>query len=115
MKYMLLMYAAEANQPKDPEEVQNVMKAWQVYMKDGLAAGVLLENNGLLPASNATTLRVRNGKMLLTDGPFAETHEQLAGYSVLECKDIDEALSWAAKVPFAQYGSVEVRPLYSNP
>jgi len=56
-------------------------------------------------------LRVRNGKVLTADGPFAETHEQLGGYYLIDCKDIDEALNWAAKIPLAQYGSIEVRPL----
>jgi hypothetical protein len=114
MKYMLLMYANEKDQPSDPEAYKSIAVAWQKYLKEIQAAGVLLANDGLLPTANASTLRVRNGKTLITDGPFAETHEQLAGYSVIECKDIDEALSWAAKVPFAVYGSVEVRPVWSN-
>ena len=62
-------------------------------MQEAEAAGVLLSNNGLAPVANATTVRVRNGKTLTTDGPFAETHEQLGGYSLLECKDLDEAIA----------------------
>ncbi len=114
MKYMLLMYANEAEVQKyTPEEFQAAAQAWNAMRKEAQAAGVLLDTNGLSPVANATTVRVRNGKTLITDGPFAETHEQLAGYFLLDCKDLDEALSWAAKIPSAQYGSIEVRPLWS--
>jgi hypothetical protein len=81
------------------------------FATEAKAAGVLLANDGLSPVSDATTLRVREGKTLIADGPFAETHEQLGGYYLIDCKDLDEALSWAAKIPSAQYGSIEVRPL----
>ena len=67
--------------------------------KEAEAAGVLLSNNGLSPVADATTVRVRNGKTLTTDGPFAETHEQLGGYYLFDCKDLDEAIGWAAKIP----------------
>ncbi len=114
MKYMLLMYGNEAEAPKyTPEEFQAAAQVWNALRKEAQAAGVLLDTNGLSPVANATTVRVRNGQTLITDGPFAETHEQLAGYFLLECKDLDEALSWAAKIPSAQYGSIEVRPLWS--
>jgi hypothetical protein len=112
MKYVLLMYANESEAPNyTPEEFQAVSKAWYAVGQEAKAAGVLLGNNGLSPVANATTVRVRDGKTLITDGPFAETHEQLGGYYLLDCKDLDEALRWAAKIPTAQYGSVEVRPL----
>jgi len=115
MKYMLLMYANESEVPKyTPEEFKTVAQAWQALSKEAEAAGVLLSTNGLSPIANATTVRVRNGKTLITDGPFAETHEHLGGYFLLDCKDLDEALSWAAKIPSAQYGSIEVRPLWSQ-
>jgi hypothetical protein len=81
-------------------------------LREARDAGVL-ESTGGLPTGNTTTLRVREGKTLITDGPFAETHEQLGGYFLLECKDLDEALAWAAKIPAAQYGSIEVRPLWT--
>src|SRR5512146_516461 len=110
MKYMLLMYASDSCVPKTPEEQQAVApEVWFDLMKEMKAAGVLISQNGLSPVANATTVRVRDGKTLITDGPFAETHEQLGGYFLLECKDLDEALSWAAKIPTAQYGSIEVR------
>lgn len=112
MKYMLLMYANEAQAPNyTPEEHQAVAQAWYAFGKEAEAAGVLVSNNGLCSVTDATTVRVREGKTLITDGPFAETHEQLGGYYVLDCQDIDEALRWAAKIPLAKYGSIEVRPL----
>ena len=77
------------------------------------AAGVLLDNNGLAPVATATTVRVREDKTVISDGPFAETHEQLGGFYLLDCQDLDEALDWAAKVPSAKGGSIEVRPLWS--
>lgn len=114
MKYMLLMYATESDNPNTtPEEYKAAAQAWYAYTKEAEAAGVLLSNNGLSPVANATTVRVRNGKTLTTDGPFAETHEQLAGYFLFECKDLDEVIRWAARIPMAQYGSIEVRPLWS--
>jgi hypothetical protein len=115
MKYMLLMYADESFVPKTPEEQQAVAApVWFALMDEMKAAGVLLSNNGLSPVANATTVRIREGKTLITDGPFAETHEQLGGFFLLECKDLDEALQWAKKIPHAKYGSVEVRPLWSE-
>ncbi len=114
MKYMLLMYANESAVPSTPEEQQAIGPAvWFALMEEMKAAGALISNNGLSPVANATTVRVREGKTLITDGPFAETHEQLGGFFLLECKDLDEALHWAEKVPHAWYGSVEVRPLWS--
>ena len=110
MKYMLLMYADESQAPKSPEEYQAAGQAWYALGKEIEAAGVLVSNCGLSPVADATTVRVREGKTLIADGPFAETHEQLGGYYLLECKDLDEALGWAAKIPTAKYGSIEIRP-----
>jgi hypothetical protein len=115
MKYMLLMYANESFEPKTPEEQKAIAPpVWYDLMGEMKAAGVLLSNNGLSSVANATTVRIREGKTLITDGPFAETHEQLGGFFLLECKDLDEALHWAEKIPHAKYGSVEVRPLWSE-
>ena len=111
MKYMLLMYADESKAPKTPEEQQAAGPAWYAFGKEAEAAGVLLSSNGLSSVTDATTVRVRDGKTLTADGPFAETHEQLGGYYLLDCKDLDEAIGWAAKIPSATYGSIEVRPL----
>ena len=76
-------------------------------------SGVLLDSAPLQPVTSATTIRVRDGETLLTDGPFAEIKEQLGGYYLLECEDLDSALKWAATIPAASFGSVEVRPLMS--
>ena len=115
MKYMLLMYANESAVPKTPEDQQAVAPSvWFALMEEMKAAGVLLSNTGLSPVANATTVRIREGKTLITDGPFAETHEQLGGFFLLECTNLDEALRWAEKIPHAKYGSVEVRPLWSE-
>jgi hypothetical protein len=114
MKYLLLMYADPSiGSDYSPEELQAQAEAWNVYMQEAKAAGVLLSNGGLDPASTATTVRIRNEKTLITDGPFAETHEQVGGYSLLDCKDLDEAIRWAEKIPTAKYGSVEICPLWS--
>ena len=112
MKYMMLIYANQAEAPKYTlEEQQAVAKAWYAFGEEAQAAGVLLYNDGLAPITNATTVRVRNGKTVVSDGPFAETHEQLGGYYMLECKDLDEAIAWAAKIPGAKFGTIEVRPV----
>ena len=115
MKYMLLMYVNESAVPKTPEEQQAVAPpVWYALMEEMKAAGAYQASSGLSSVANATTVRVRDRKTLITDGPFAETHEQLGGFFLLECKDLDEALRWAEKIPHAKYGSVEVRPLWSE-
>ena len=114
MKYMLLMYADESNVPKlTPEEFKAEAQAWQAFAKEAQEAGVLLYSTGLAPVANATTVRIRDGKTFTTDGPFAETHEQLGGFFLLDCKDLDEAIRWAEKIPSVNFGSIEVRPLWS--
>ena len=113
MKYMLLMYASESEMPNTPEEYQAVAPAWYAFGSEAEAVGVLVSTNGLTRVADATTIRVRDGKTQTTDGPFAETHEQLGGYYLLDCKDLDEAIRWAQKIPVAKYGSVEIRPLNS--
>jgi hypothetical protein len=113
MKYLLLMYANASEAPSSPEELQAIAEAWNAYMADAKAAGVLLSNGGLDPGATPTTVRIRNGKTLTTDGAVAETHEQVGGYSLLDCKDLAEAIRWAEKIPTAKYGSVEICPLWS--
>lgn len=115
MKYMFLMYANEEESANiTPEEAQSLYQNWQTLLKEARDAGVLLANSGLAPTAYATTVRVRDGRTLYTDGPFAETHEQLGGFFMLECEDLDEAIRWAARIPHAQYGSVEIRPLWDQ-
>src|SRR5688572_27013468 len=102
MKYMLLMYSDETiAQNFTPEEMQAAGKEWYALSMEMKAAGMLESNSGLSSVADATTVRVRDGKVLTADGPFAETHEQLGGYYLLECKDLDEAIAWAAKIPSA--------------
>jgi len=112
MKYLLLMYASESQFPP-PEEIQADVPAWHDLLKETKEAGVLVSTNGVAPGSSATTVRIREGRTMLTDGPFAETHEQLGGYFLLDCKDLDEAIRWAEKIPTVKYGSIEIRPLWS--
>ena len=115
MKYMLLLYANESEAYNfSPEEQQALAEEWQSLLKEAKTAGVLISQNGLAPVSSATTVRVREGKTLTTDGPFAETHEQFGGYFMLDCQDLDEAIHWASKIPHARYGSVEIRPLWDQ-
>src|SRR5262245_11912576 len=107
MKYMVLMYANKSDVPQTSEEIQ----AWQALRKEIRASGVYVDSGGV-PVATTTTVRIRENKTLITDGPFAETHEQLGGYFVLDCKDLDEAIRWAEKIPAAKYGSIEIRPLW---
>jgi hypothetical protein len=114
MKYLLLMYADEsigANYSK--EELQDAAKTWAAFRKELAASGVLISSSGVAPSTRPTTIRVRNDETLITDGPFAETHEQLGGFFLVDCQDLDEAIRWAEKIPTAKYGSIEIRPLWS--
>lgn len=115
MKYLLLMYADESIVSKYSKEAfQAVAKTWAEFVQEMSESGVLISNSGLAPVASATTIRVRNDKTMITDGPFAETHEQLGGYFLVDCKDLDEAIRWARKIPTAKYGSIEIRPLWSQ-
>lgn len=114
MKYLLLMYADESiGSEWSKEEFQTASKVWAEFRKELSAADVLVSSSGVAPGTSATTVRVRNDKAMITDGPFAETHEQLGGYFLIDCKDLDEAIRWAEKIPTAKYGSIEIRPLWS--
>ena len=112
MKYLLTIYADESRYATmTPEDSTALMQAYGAFGQEAQAAGVLLGGEGLQPTATATTVRVRDGETLLTDGPFAETREQLGGYYLLDCADLDEANRWAAKIPDAAGGAVEVRPV----
>jgi hypothetical protein len=84
---------------------------YQTFGEEAGAAGVIVGGNALEAVTTATSLQIRNGKTHITDGPFAETKEQLGGYYLLECKDLDEAVKWASKIPSARFGTIEVRPV----
>ena len=112
MKYALTIYGDEAQRENaTPEQMQEVSQAYGAVTQEMQDKGVLVAGEGLYPTPTATTLRVREGDRQVTDGPFAETKEQLGGYYVLDVKDLDEAIEWAAKIPGAQLGSVEIRPV----
>jgi hypothetical protein len=114
MQYLLLIYVNPAEYSKMTEaESQANMNAYFAYDNEVRENGVHIAGEGLYPVTAAKTLRVRNGKALTVDGPFAETHEHLGGFYLLNCKDMDEALHWAAKVPDSGIGSIEVRPVMS--
>ena len=112
MQYMLLIYHKEGDQATmSQEEGQALMAGYWAFGDEAQKKGVLRGGDGLHPTSAATTVRVRDGKTLTTDGPFAETKEQLGGYYILDCRDLDEAIEWAAKIPDVKRGSVEIRPV----
>jgi hypothetical protein len=112
VKYLLTIYADESRYATmTPEDSAALMEAYGRFGADAQAAGVLLGGEGLQPTATATTVRVRDGETLLTDGPFAETREQLGGYYLLDCADLDDANRWAARIPDATGGAVEVRPV----
>jgi hypothetical protein len=112
MKYMLLLYSApDAGPRQDSPEGEAQMGRWFAVTDEMQKAGVMVSGDALQPATTATTLRERDGEVLLTDGPFAETKEILGGYYVIDVPDLDAATEWAAKMPLAPYGSVEIRSL----
>lgn len=112
MQYLLLIYDEEAKWNGIPAaEQQKIYQRYGAFSEEVRTAGQLLGANQLQPISTATTVRVRNGKRVVTDGPFAETKEQLGGYYLVQAKDLDEAMSIAARIPSAEMGSIEVRPV----
>jgi hypothetical protein len=112
MKYLCTIYGDESQMTSaTPEQGNQMMAAYNAFTTEVTDAGALLGGEGLQPTTTATTVRVRDGERLLTDGPFAETKEQLGGFYLLECQNLDEAIEWASKIPGAAFGSVEVRPV----
>ena len=113
MKYLLLIYGNEVEQAKrSAEQMGAMLKEYGVFTESIQQSGHFLGGERLQRTSAATTVRVRDGKTITTDGPFAETKEQLGGYYVLDCENLDEALAYAAKIPAAENGSIEVRPVW---
>jgi hypothetical protein len=114
MQYLLLIYDPEKAWTTMPEAERNQMFAdYLTFTKDIKASGHFRAGDALQPTHTATTVRVRDGKTSTTDGPFAETREQLGGYYLIEAKDLDEATAIAARIPSAKLGSIEVRPVMS--
>ena len=113
MRYVLLIHDEEKtllNLP--PEQTQKLMADYMALTAEMSESGVRQASSRLRPVTTATTVRVRDGKTLTVDGPFAETKEQLGGFYLIDVKDLDEAIRWAAKIPSAKIGCVEVRPIW---
>ncbi len=112
MKYVALIYAADGAAPKpETPEFGEMMNGYRVANETFVKDGVMVAGEPLEPTSTATTLRIRDGKTETMDGPFVETKEALGGFYILECANLDEALRYAAMIPTARYGSIEVRPV----
>ena len=112
MQYMLLIYDEESAVRNMSEDERNAfMGEYWAYTQELQSSGAFVAGDALQPIATATTLTVRDGKTLTTDGPFAETKEQLGGYYLIEAESLDDALEWAAKIPSARLGKIEVRPV----
>jgi hypothetical protein len=112
MKYLCMIYSAEAEWPKlPPAEAEKWMAEYMAYGAELKDKGHYIMSQRLQPTHTATTVRVRDGKLSTTDGPFAETKEQFGGYYLIEANDLNEAIQLAARCPGARHGAVEVRPL----
>lgn len=115
MKYVLLDYVGEAGWPQlTRDEQKHWLTAYKAYMEVMTKAGVLKNSVGLQPTSTATTMRVRDDKPNVLDGPYTDSKEQLGGFHLIEVENLDEALAWAARSPTALHGVVEVRPIFEG-
>jgi len=112
MKYLFALIHDESGLgERTPEQQAEAMRAWDVFTKSANEAGVFVGGEGLQPSATATTVQIpESGEPVISDGPFADTKEQLGGYYLLDCKDLDDALSWAKRIPMPG-GTVEVRPV----
>lgn len=115
MRYMILIYEDPAiYATKSKEEIQAEFAEYMAFGEEARKRGVNPEGDALQPANTATTVRVRDGKALVTDGPYAETKEILGGYYIMECKDLDQAIELAAMIPGAKNGMIEIRPIVTD-
>lgn len=116
MKFMALIYGDATRWDSfSAEEREEVYARYRAFADEARAAGVMAGGDELASTRNATTVRVRDAETLVTDGPYAEVKEALGGYFLLECDSLDEAVDWAARIPGAERGAVEVRPVYVDP
>jgi len=113
MKYMMFV-CVDPSTELDPEEAAAMGPDTEAWVQEMVGRGVRLQGNQLAPVDDATTIRVRRGEVVVADGPFAETKEQIAGFDILECADLDEALEVAAKHPVARHGTLELRPFWGG-
>jgi len=113
MKFLLLLYGDETQwMDMSPEDMKQSVEVWNAFGQELVDSGAIVAGEALAPTAEAITMRFDQGELVRTDGPFAETREQLGGFYLLECKDIEEASAWAAKVPdLGEGGCVEVRPI----
>ena len=112
MRYLMLIYGGEAAMENATQEERDAsMAEWFTYTRQMGEAGVMVAGDGLMPTRTATSVRIRDGKDLVTDGPFAETKETLGGYYLMEVPSVDEAIAWAKRCPGAAYGTIELRPV----
>jgi len=113
MQYLLMIYGNEAGmQAASKDQATQMSAAYMAYAEAMKQAGVIRGGERLRPTSEATTVRVKNGKTEVLDGPYADTKEQLGGFFMIDVPDLDAALSWAAKCPGASVGTMEVRPIW---
>lgn len=114
MQYLLAIYTVESQEPAPGTDEFDAHIGEYMQLSDEMQkAGTMLDGRPLEPVATATTVRVRDGETLTTDGPFAETKEQLGGFYLVECADLDEAIAWASRIPAARFGSIEIRPIMS--
>jgi len=114
MKYMLILTSDPADEPTPNDETFGpYMAEWAAYSQALVEAGALVAGEALQGVETASTVQVRDGKRIVTDGPFVETKEVIGGYYVIDVADLDQALDWAARIPNAHFGTVEVRPVMS--
>lgn len=115
MKYIMLVYQDEvASKAASAEQMAASVERFERFHDEVRASGHLLDSNRLRHSDMATTVRVREGKTLSVDGPYAETKEQLGGFYLMECRDLKEAIDLAARIPTAQSGAIEIRPLFGQ-
>ena len=118
MRYMMLVYSTQGPDGLPPEEESRIRNGHRMVMEEATRKGVLVGAEPLAPTGTATTMRLEDGKVLVTDGPFAETKEHLAGYYIIECENLDVAIEWAAKIPTecqGRQGCIEIRPMRWQP
>jgi hypothetical protein len=115
MRYLLLIYNIEPMDPQPGDATAGEFEAYNAFTTSVRETGQFEAGEALQPTSTATTVRVENGRTITTDGPFAETKEQLGGFYLVDCRDIDEAIELAARIPGATHGSIEIRPIWDLP
>ena len=111
MRYMVMIYGEESASPPPPEQLAEIRTTYRAYSTMLRDRGAFVDGDELQPTTSATTIRIREGSTLITDGPFAETKEALGGFYLIEAADLDEAIALAQQCPGARWGSIEVRPI----